>query len=79
MPSAPQSPLTGLTVMPQQGQPQDQGHAAAAAAAAQAAAQAQAAAAAQYQVYEPQLQFAQSKCLGLSDIWRPHMFTFELD
>ena len=56
MPSAPQSPLTGLTVMPQQTgtTPQD-GSAQAAQAVAQAAAQ--------YQVYEPQLQFAQSKFL----------------
>ena len=75
MPSAPQSPLTGLTVMPQQGQQQDQGQAAAAAAQAAAA---QAAAAAQYQVYEPQLQFAQSKCLGRRSICRVRMFTIEL-
>ena len=53
MPSAPQSPLTGLTVMPQQAAGQQQDSQAAQAAAAQAAAQ--------YQVYEPQLQFAQSK------------------
>ena len=55
MPSAPQSPLTGLTVMPQQAAGQQQDSQAAQAAAAQAAAQ--------YQVYEPQLQFAQSKSI----------------